>query len=96
MDLHFGIHSRPEQSLLVVDPDQHRKHGDVLLGLGLRLDLEHGAVERVLGVCIDRDRGQLARLQLPDVGFIHQSPNLHLVEIRHLHQRGTAAHVRRG
>ena len=33
----------PEQPFLVIDPDQHREHGDILLGLRLGLDLEHGA-----------------------------------------------------
>ena len=47
--------------LAVLDPDQHREHGDVLLGLGLGLDLEHRALERPVGIRVHGDRGALAR-----------------------------------
>ena len=62
----------------------------------LRLDLEHRALERPVGVRIHRDRRELARLDLADVGLVHQRPDLHEVEVGHLEQRGAAAHVRRG
>ena len=96
VDLDLGVHARPEQALLVLDPDQHREHGDVLLGLRLRLDLEHRALERPVGVGVHRDRGGLAGLDLADVGLVHQRADLDQVEVGHLEQRGAAAHVRGG
>ncbi len=79
--------------LAVVDPNQHREHRDVLLGLGLRLDLEHLSVERPVGEGVHRHRGRLARLDLADVGLIHQRAHLDQVEVGHLHQHGAAADI---
>ena len=93
VDLDFGVHAGPEQSLPVVDPDENGEHRDVLLGLRLRLDLEHLSVERSVREGVHRHRGRLARLDLPDVGLVHQRAHLHEVEVGHLHQHGAAADV---
>ncbi len=93
MNLHLGVHARPEQTVLVVDADQHRKDRDVLLDLRLRLDLEHGAVEGAVGEGVHRDGGVLPRLDLADVGLVHQRVDLDQVQVGHLEQRGPAAHV---
>ena len=94
MNLHLGVHAGTEQALLVPDAYEHRKHGDVLLGLRLWLDLEHGPGEGAIGEGVDRHGGALPGLDLPDVGLVDQCPHLHQAEVRHLHQRGAAAHVR--
>jgi hypothetical protein len=93
MHLHLGVHSGAEEPFLVVDPDQHRKHRDVLLGLRLRLDLEYCARERPRGKCFHRHGRALPRLDLSDVSLIHQGSDLHQVQIGHLEQHGSATHV---
>jgi hypothetical protein len=96
VDFHLGVHSWPEESFLVVDSNQHRKHRDVLLGLRLRLDLEYGSPEGAVGERIHGNGGPLPGLDLADIGLIHQRPYLHQPEIGHFHQRGPATHVGRG
>src|SRR5262249_44177097 len=72
VDLHLGVHTRPEQAILVVDPNQDREDGNVLLGLSLWLDLEDGALERAVGKRVHGDGGALSGFDCADVGLCVQ------------------------
>ena len=95
-NLDLRIHSRPQESILVGYPDQHRKHGHVLLGDGLRLDLQYPSLERLIGVCIHPDVHLKAGLDLSDVCLIDQGADPYRVQIGHEQQHGATTDVAGG
>ena len=50
----------PQEALAILDPHQHREHGDVLHHRRLRLDLQHRPVEGVIGIRVHRDTAPAA------------------------------------
>ena len=91
MDFDFRVHSGPQQISLVRNAYQHGEHGDVLLFHSLRLDLEHVAAERLVGIRVYGNGDIESGVDLADIRFIHQRANLHGVEIRHLQEYRAAA-----
>ena len=86
MDFDLRVHSGPQQISLVRNAYQHGEQGDVLLFHSLRLDLEHGAAERLVGIRVYGNRDLESGVDLADIRFIYQRADLHGIEIRHLQE----------
>ena len=96
MDFDFRVHAGAQQISLVGNAYQHGKHGHVLLFHSLRLDLEHLAAERLVGIRVYGDRDIESGVDLADLRFIHQRADLHGVEIRHPQEYRAAADLSGG
>ena len=92
-DVHLRIHAGHEQSLGIVDGNKHREHGYVLFDHRLRLDFDDLARERLVRIGRDGDLCRHAGTYLADVRLVDERPNLHLAQVRHLHQRAAAGNV---